>query len=263
MKTNHKNDFYNESFYDLQMDGSYRSAVQYVKHLSTLFSPRSVVDLGCGRGTWLKAFGESGATSLVGFDGFWNNQSKMVDQKISFNAVDLNAAFCNVEKKFDLAMSLEVAEHLNSTSAKNFVSALVNLSDVVLFGAAYCHQGGADHINEQPHSYWAKMFSEFGYVPYDLFRPHFWGNPDVEVWYQQNTFLYVRNDSPLNKKLNDSGLISIDNISFMNCIHPHLFEVWVSRANRPFNTVVKKLFHWVVPSNLSPIARNIRSKMFG
>ncbi len=256
-------DCYNSSFYDFQMDGSYKSAVLYVKHLANYIMPLSVVDLGCGRGTWLKAFGEAGAKNLVGFDGSWNSQEKMLDQNISFKPVNLNSFTPNQNDKFDLAMSLEVAEHLSLSSARNFVSALTNLSDVVLFGAAYSHQGGSDHINEQPHTYWAKIFLDFGYVPYDIFRPFFWGNPDVEVWYQQNTFLYVKSSSLLNNKLESFGSLPVKNLLFMNCVHPHLFDIWVSRANSPFKTLMRKFLHMLTPKKLQPIARKINGKIFG
>ena len=66
------------------MDGSYRSASEYVKYLSQLYQPESVIDLGCGRGTWLKAFKDIGVERLVGLDGKWNSQGRMVEQSIKF-----------------------------------------------------------------------------------------------------------------------------------------------------------------------------------
>jgi hypothetical protein len=100
-----------------------------------------------------------------------------------------------------------------------------------MFGAAYTKQGGVDHINEQPHTYWAKLFAKFGYTPYDFFRPTFWGDDDIEFWYQQNTFLYVNNNSSLNSILKDAGFMPVTNIEFLNCVHPQLYETWVSRAD--------------------------------
>lgn len=49
------------------------------------------------------------------------------------------------------------------------------MSDVIMFSAAYTKQGGNNHINEQPHTYWAKKFISHDFVPYDIFRPVFWG----------------------------------------------------------------------------------------
>jgi hypothetical protein len=49
---------------------------------------------------------------------------------------------------------------------------------------SYTKQGGINHINEQPHTYWAQLFAEHGFVPFDLFRPVFWGNENVCFWYR-------------------------------------------------------------------------------
>lgn len=248
-------ELYGEKFYQAHMGGSYRSATRYVKHLLKIFKPHSVADIGCGRGEWLKAFRENGVEKVVGFDGTWNSQEKMLDQKIRFFPVDLNNPIIHQQEKFDLAISLEVAEHLKEASAKNFVNTLTALSDAVMFSAAYTKQGGTNHINEQPHTYWAKMFIEHGYVPYDLFRPAFWGNPDIEFWYQQNTFLYVKTNSELNQTLKNAGINPISNIGFMDCIHPILYN---SKGSRFSGSGIKQVLLKITPKALHPLARKIK-----
>ena len=223
--------FYGESFYESQMDRSYRSASKYTDFLFSLFTPESVVDLGCGRGTWLKAFKDKGVRKLVGYDGPWNDQANMVDKSIIFRGIDLNNALELVHnEKYDLAISLEVAEHLEELSATDFAGSLVKLSDVVMFGAAYIQQGGMNHINEQPHTYWASIFQEKNYVPYDLFRPVFWGDPEIDFWYQQNTFLYVKKGCSLVHRLSNLGYEPLRNIQFMNCVHPSLYDRKILQA---------------------------------
>jgi SAM-dependent methyltransferase len=234
---------YDDSFYHGQVDGSYRSASLYAKHLLKIIEVNSVADVGCGRGTWLRAFGENGATRLVGFDGSWNSQDKMVDQSIEFIPADLNRPLLAPIGRFDLAISLEVAEHLHPDSSGVFVQNLTGLSDVIMFSAAYTKQGGHDHINERPHTYWAKLFMDAGYLPYDLFRSAFWGNREVEFWYQQNTFLYVNGACPSNKKLEQAGFTTISNIEFMNCVHPLLFA---RAANPPARELASKLGQKIV-----------------
>jgi hypothetical protein len=182
------------------------------------------LDIGCGRGAWLKACHELGSTALFGFDGNWNHQAMMIDDAIEFKTVNLNQRF-EAPPKVDLVMSLEVAEHLDPASAPQFVECLANASDTVLFSAAYTGQGGVDHLNEQPHSYWATLFLGVGYVPFDLFRPVFWHDERVPFWYRQNTFLYVKLASTSHHHLLSSGLIAIANTRFMDCIHPELYAV--------------------------------------
>lgn len=254
------NKLYDEKFYKSQIDGSYRSAVAYVHHLSEIFTPNSVADLGCGRGTWLKAFGESGATKLVGFDGNWNSQEQMIDEAITFTPADLNKPLSNSIDRFDLAVSLEVAEHLKKESSVIFVRNLTSLSDVVMFGAAFENQGGADHINEQLHTYWAKLFIESGYLPYDVFRPTMWGNNDIDYWYQQNTFLYVKSTSIINRALKEAGYQPISNLEFMNCVHPRLYDMWVNRFRNLIKRSIKSMLNKIVPKNIKLLAKKLRKQ---
>ncbi|MCF2871443.1 class I SAM-dependent methyltransferase [Octadecabacter sp. G9-8] len=216
---------YDDEFYDRQMSGSYDSAARISEHLAQYYRPKTVVDIGCGRGTWLKAFRDTGAEITVGFDGPWNSQSDMIDPNVKYHQADLNKPLTLQHKQFfDLAISLEVAEHLLPACSSDFIAKLTQFSDVVLFSAAYLGQDGRDHINEREHSFWAELFIERGYVPYDLFRPVFWGDSDVRFWYQQNCFLYVKSGSDLCRVLAENGVYPIKNLSFMNCVHPRLFK---------------------------------------
>ncbi len=210
---------YDESFYEKQVGRSLQSARPYLSHLWATLQPKSVLDVGCGRGAWLKSCHELGATRLLGLDGDWNSRSLMIDDAIEFRSIDLNKPF-SVPDKVELTISVEVAEHLEPKSAPQFIQCLTDSSDVVLFSAAYLNQGGTNHINEQQHSYWAKLFAAHCFYPFDLFRPVFWGNEDIDFWYRQNVFLYVRKDSSEWQLVTSSGYKDMSNIDFMNCIHP-------------------------------------------
>ena len=214
---------YDQAFYDSQMSGSYQSALVYLKHLFQYWHPESVIDMGCGRGMWLAACRHYNVPYCVGLDGHWNSQDKMVDQSILFRQADLNEVYQGNES-FDLAMSLEVAEHVQPESSGNFVASLTGLSDVVMFGAAYSWQPGTDHINTRPHSFWFRQFIDQGYVMFDLFRPFFWSDNKVEPWYRQNTFLYVKRSHKLVKILESHKFEAVTNPQFVDCIHPWLYE---------------------------------------
>lgn len=253
-------EYYGDDFYQAQMDESYRSAKHYVEALLGVHAPRRVVDVGCGRGTWLKAFKERGAEKIVGFDGPWNQQANMLDPSTEFHSIDLNRpANVSSEDRFDLALSLEVAEHLEAASARGFVEFMTALSDVVMFGAAYSGQGGTNHINEQMHTYWARMFLARDYVPYDFFRPRFWGHAEVKFWYQQNTFLYVHRASPFRQVLAGAGCPEVTNIEFMNCVHPDLYD-----AKRTAPKPPDRMTQWakrMLPPSLHPFAKKIKNAL--
>ena len=128
---------------------------------------------------------------MFGVDGPWVQRDKLLSSSIDFRAVDLEHLTA-LEGKYDLCISLEVAEHLSESRAKPFVDMLCDVSDVVLFSAAVPNQGGNHHVNEQWPSYWAKLFWDNGYVGVDIFRGQLWNNEEVEWWFRQNVFLYVR-----------------------------------------------------------------------
>ncbi len=181
--TNYTNDFYNRL-----RDGVERSAQAIVPLVLELSGARTVVDVGCGSGHWLKHFKLHGIEQVLGIDGAWVTSHELAQGE--FQSADLANPFKS-DRTFDLAISLEVAEHLPPESAAAFVASLVRLAPVVMFSAAIPEQGGIDHLNEQWQDYWGGLFEHHGYVPVDAIRPRVWSNPKVESWYAQNTLLYV------------------------------------------------------------------------
>jgi SAM-dependent methyltransferase len=214
---------YSSRFYEGLAQGSLNSARVYLGHLFGVWTPASVVDLGCGRGAWLAAAGERGVRRLVGVDGAWNQGETLQDAAIEFHAADLEREVTLAER-FDLALSLEVAEHIQPDSSDRFVASLAGLSDALLFGAAFVGQPGTHHVNTRPHSFWARRFLNRGYALFDLFRPKFWSDDRVEPWYRQNTFLYVRPEHPLFAALIARGHEPASDARFVDAIHPWLYE---------------------------------------
>jgi hypothetical protein len=248
---------YSNCFYEWLTEGSLASARVVLGHLFKFYQPNSVLDVGCGRGTWLKACAELGVKELVGLDGSWNSQGQMVEPTICFKAIDLNSPF-TTDRRVDMAMSLEVAEHLKCESASSFIDALTNASDVILFGAAVKGQGGTGHINEQPQSYWGDAFHERHYSVVDILRPTLWSNTNIEFHYRQNAFLYIKNGHPLLRHLLSHGIAPMNDLAFMDCIHPDLYDRY-RRGERNFanRAVIMKMAH------LLPKPVYVRLRTFG
>ena len=181
---------YDKKFYDDHADGSLRSAQAIVPLVIELAEPRSVVDFGCGIGTWLQAFVECGVDDYLGLDGDYVDRSQLRIPADRFRPMDLTCP-APLGRRFDLAVCLEVGEHLPSTVAPGLVQALTEAAPMVLFSAALPGQGGTNHTNEQWSWYWEELFAEQSFVRLDPVRRRVWRNPDVEWWYQQNTYLYA------------------------------------------------------------------------
>jgi len=212
-------DIYGKDFFDSQFQGSLASARVYLGRLRSVWSPSSVVDFGCGRGAWLAAWRELGVKHLVGIDGEWVSGDTKRSDAMQFLPYDLNNEV-KLAERFDLAMSVEVAEHVEPRSSDTFFRSLSNLSDAILFGAAFTGQPGANHINTRPHSFWASKFLASGYQIFDLFRPQFWSDERVEPWYRQNTFMYVKPAHPLAKALIAAGERPSADARFVDAVHP-------------------------------------------
>lgn len=218
---------YTPEVYSAWEDGSTRSARAVLGVLWPVLRPTRVVDVGCGIGTWLAEAEKLGATVLRGFDGPWVDPASLRSPAIRFSAVDLEQELPEYER-YDLAISVEVAEHVSAANADRFLESLTRLADVIIFSAAIPGQGGVSHVNEQWPSYWQRKFAARGYAAYDVIRPAVWDNPDVVWWYRQNVLLYVRDAAPAP---NQSALRALERPS-LDVVHPALYDQKVAEITR-------------------------------
>jgi SAM-dependent methyltransferase len=187
---------YGADFYAYQQAGSLSSADVIVPAVCDLVRPSSVIDVGCGVGTWLSAFARGGVGDFLGLDGDYVPRKDLQIPADRFRETDLSQPFA-LPRVFDLAVSLEVAEHLPPPSARGFIASLTRLAPAVLFSAAVPHQGGWHHVNEQWPQYWAELFAQERFFPLDCFRERFWTATNVRWWYAQNVVLFLRDDHQL------------------------------------------------------------------
>ena len=181
---------YTQEFFGWAVDRTRSSAEAIVPLVVQRVRPRSVVDFGCGVGIWLEAFALHGVDDYIGVDGPWVPRNELRIAPDRFVAARLDRAL-DLGRRFDLAVALEVAEHLPEHRAAEFVRTLVRHAPCVLFSAAIPHQGGTDHRNEQWPDYWSQLFAGNGYEAVDGIRPIVWSNPDVLPFYRQNVLVFA------------------------------------------------------------------------
>lgn len=195
---------YDKRFYDGQSGVSRRSADAVVPLLLDLFRPKSVLDVGCGVGTWCAAFEANGVQHVHGLDGPWVERAKLQFPSERFIEFDFGTAAkpfapTGVASRYDLVTTFEFLEHIDAKHARDAVALMTKLSDVVVAGAAVPLQGGRHHVNEQWPDYWREQFAAFGFEAFDALRPVLAHLKDIDGPYVQNSIVYVK--SPMAEDL--------------------------------------------------------------
>ena len=153
---------YDNQFFKNTIKFEAESAKAAVQIIMKSFNLKSVIDIGCGAGIYLKEFMDQGV-EILGYDGSPAAvEESLVENKIKLR--DLSKPL-KLNRKFDLCLCFEVAEHLENKYSAVLVDTLMGLSDIVIFTAATPGQGPVSigHINEQPHPFWIDLFTKKGF----------------------------------------------------------------------------------------------------
>jgi SAM-dependent methyltransferase len=233
---------YSQVFFDHHEAAARASARATAPLVVELVKPRSVVDLGCGTGAWLAEFKTAGIDDFLGIDGDYVDRERLLIPAERFLAHDLKQPL-KLDRKFDLAMCLEVAEHLPADRAAALVTSLVDAAPVVLFSAAIPYQRGDDHVNEQWPEYWQGLFADHDYTVVDCLREPLWRHKDMAPWYAQNMLLYINRgrlaDYPglamHHQRAGDNPRLSI--------VHPEHYLGAIVDLSRELNEVKAAVLH--------------------
>lgn len=231
---------YSKKFYAGISHVGAKSAGTVVPKIMELCHPSSIVDVGCGSGTWLAEFEKNGVADYVGYDGIWVDEESLEIPRERFIRADLSQGVKS-DRTFDLALSLEVAEHLPESSSRIFVDSLCALAPVVVFSAAIPRQGGTHHVNEQWQDYWAEKFRLNGFYAYDLLRPLIWNEEDIGAHYAQNTIVYVK-DGFQNGRF--TSQLRVNEPKSLRLVHPNLFLI----RTHPTQYSIKGFFLQTIPN---------------
>jgi len=201
--------------------------MRVVPWLTERYAPETVLDVGCGLGTWAAVFADRGC-NVLGLDGEEVPDALLQIPRGDFRVVDLEERV-DSPGRYDLALCLEVAEHLTDPAGRRLVQFLTSASDRILFSAAVPGQGGDHHLNERWPQYWQQLFAGQGYRFDDEIRWRFWEDEGIEWWYRQNMFIVERSE--------------VISPPVQAVVHPRLFEGALERKDRAMDD----LYHGKVP----------------
>ncbi|WP_432817033.1 class I SAM-dependent methyltransferase [Sulfitobacter sp. JB4-11] len=187
---------YDDTYYAESVDtGAVKAAGPISRFVVENMNPRTVIDVGCGTGAIAVGFREAGCR-VVGLEYSTVGLQYCRERGLDVQKFDLeNDHYQDLGlEKFDLVVSTEVAEHLPPALADRYADILSGLSDRIFMTAAVPGQGGVDHVNEQPHSYWIEKFEHRGFSYNDTLsetaRHELGSKSDVAKWYSQNIMIF-------------------------------------------------------------------------
>jgi len=172
-----------------------RSAEAIADSILADLAPSTVVDVGCGTGALLEVFQKRGC-QVFGLEYAESALQYCRDRGLDVRKFNLERESLAADRTFDVAISMEVAEHLPGPIADRYVALLTGLSDRIVFTAAPPGQGGKDHVNEQPPSYWITKFQARDYEQDELLSQRWkqaWeAAGSVESFYYRNLLVFRR-----------------------------------------------------------------------
>lgn len=185
---------YDSEYYDRDVEGAaIRSRATIAHSILEEFNAKNVIDVGCGTGALLEELRNRGC-EVFGLEYSDAGLEYCRKRRLDVMKFDLTGNVFDDKRTFDVAVSMEVAEHLPETASGKFVGLLTRLSPIVVFTAAPPGQGGVDHINEQPPSYWIDKFRQRGFDHVEEISQRWreaWKNAgDVESFYHRNLMIF-------------------------------------------------------------------------
>ena len=175
--------------------------------------PDSLLDIGCGTGTWLSAAQGLGVKDLKGVDGIRVADELLAVSPDLIEQRDFRKPW-TIGRTFDLSICLEVAEHIDEEHADRLITEICKTSDQVFFSAAAPYQGGDHHVNCQWPEYWQKKFNDNGFSCDDEVRWKIWDESLIEPWYRQDIF-FAKSSDQAGSEARIKGVYHSDMIQYL------------------------------------------------
>lgn len=188
---------YDAEFYERRIGGpAARSAGTICDSIVTEFAPKRVIDVGCGTGEMIEELRNRGC-DVRGLEYSQAALDYCKTKSLIVSKFDIEKSHFHENGEFDVAITLEVAEHLPERVADRFVDILTQLAPVIVFTAARPGQEGLDHVNCQPPSYWKAKFQARGFEELVEITQRWsdrWRSAGVvEGYYHENLIVLRRN----------------------------------------------------------------------
>lgn len=183
-----RNKRYNDKYYNRHFV-QYREWEKSIgKHIFETIRPSSILDLGCGVGSYLEGAFHAGCKDIKGVDLSYDMAKKYIVEDVA-PYISEGDATCDLDinRKYDCVISFEVAEHIDPNGTEKFIENLTTLSNrYIVITAAPPWQRGTGHINLKEKKFWINTIEEKGFLFQDQLVELFW-----PIWKTFNTERYI------------------------------------------------------------------------
>jgi len=188
---------YTEDYFSSSLDPMWLMDIELISEtIYRTLNPKSVIDVGCGVGAYLYYLNKHGV-EIEGIEGSNAAFKALMAPQNVVRKLDLRLiSSYKPKRKYDLAMCIEVLEHINPKHADMVLDFLCEASDTILISAASPGQGGRYHMNEQTSEYWISKMKKRGYN-LDLsttseIKKEIAGKIKVVTWIPKNLLIFRR-----------------------------------------------------------------------
>ena len=133
--------------------------------VGTYGKPKTMIDYGAGDGWWSHSFKQAGSETCfavelddIAFEHF--------PADVYPKQHDLREPLMDLQRRFDMVMCLEVAEHIPKHQAHNALLRTLaeSTGSILIFSAAQPGQAGTGHVNLQSLNYWIEAIQKWPYI---------------------------------------------------------------------------------------------------
>lgn len=164
-------EIYNENYYSLGLGEDYNKKELWEEFFSNIakrivqdFNPKTVIDFGCAYGYLVKALRD------LGVDAWGIDISSYAISKADENVKKYLRVHSVLEKlpndlyeKFDMAICIEMIEHLYESDGLRALENISNYSDTILLSSTSRDFMEETHFNVQQNEYWAEKMSKLSF----------------------------------------------------------------------------------------------------